>query len=309
MTKVKHTTNQILMVKPDNFFLNPETSVNNHFQSSLAHLGKTAEELNAIALEEFDNFSTELKNAGVKVHLWQSKLKGSPDAIFPNNWFIAQNQKHLHLMPMFAENRRKERDPRLIDFLNTLGYGEVTDHSFYERSGQYFEGTGSAVFHHSSKTAYVSISSRADRVASQKILESIGYKPCFFKSYQTVGGSRRLIYHTNVMLSVGEQFAVVCLDSIDDKEDRTKLLQSFKMNQLEIIEITEKQVESFCGNILQLKSQRDENLIAMSKRAISHFTKPQLKKLSSHGNLISSSLEVIETLGGGGARCMIAELL
>ena len=305
----------ILLVKPVRFFKNPETSVNNYFQSDIksqCHLNGqevTANHISELASQEFYAFVKMLRSARIFVTVWQSKIEDAPDSIFPNNWFISGVDKTINLMPIFAHNRRIERDENLINyFKHNLHYKEVYDYSFYEKLERYFEGTGSVVFHHPSKTAYVSLSIRADKVASAEILKSLNYKPIFFESKQTTQNKRLPIYHTNVVLSIGEKFAVICLDSIDKERDRKIIKQSFKDNNLDIIEISEKQMENFCGNILQVKNSRGELKIVMSDRARNAFTTEQRAKLEKHGELISSSLQVIETLGGGGARCMMAEL-
>ena len=305
----QHTAKKILLVKPVKFFKNPETATNNFFQMDLDKNNQSEGKISELAQAEFDLFAKTLEKNHIETIIWNCKSEETPDAIFPNNWLVTRPDHSINLMPMFAKNRRKERDWRLINFLKTKHrYKTIKDFTSFERREKYFEGTGSAVFHHPSKTAYVSLSGRADRDTARAIMSDFGYKTVTFQGKQTVNGLRRPIYHTNVLLSVGERFVVVCLDSIDNKNDRRRLIESFKGNKLEIIEISEIQMNQFCGNILQVSNSRGQKKIIMSSKSFRGFHKHQLAKLEQHGTIIRSPLDLIEKLGGGGARCMMAEL-
>lgn len=348
---MKQTANHILLVKPKRFFSNPETAVNNYFQEG--NQGGDLDQASSKALLEFDGFEKMLFEAGVKVTVWDAENPDTPDALFPNNWIVTGGGKNLYLMPMYAENRRKERSEKLVKHLRqSCGYGEIIDFSHFEKEGKYFEGTGSAVIHWPSKTAYIARSERSDEKTAESICASMGLRPFFFSAYQTVeeashtakngvseeasekvrqGTShvfakvsssqdeevtngevkeftRKLIYHTNVVMSIGDGFVVACLSAIDDEEERSNLVRSFEERSLEIIEIDERQMENFCGNILQVETLKGEKMTVMSKRAYQAFDAGQLSRLSNYGKVIHAPLTVIEKLGGGGARCMMAEL-
>lgn len=307
------TTDHIILVKPLNFYKNPETSVNNFFQKdiseSLRSESLVESDVSTLARLEFDHFERMLSDAGVKTTIWESQLEDSPDAIFPNNWLVTDESKNIFLMPMFAKNRQAERDPLLLEFLRkNFAYGEIIDFTHFERAQKYFEGTGSAVCHHPSKTAFVALSERSDLKTAEYILDRMGYRGVYFHAWQKNENDYRPVYHTNVMLSVGTGFVVVCLESIRDDVQRVNLEQEISTLGLEVVSISFEQMENFCGNILQVHSQKSESLIVMSSRAKKAFNSEQLDVLERHGRILSCSLEVIETLGGGGARCMMAEL-
>lgn len=305
---MKQTTNKILMIRPARFFGNPETAVNNYYQC----LGddESPNEINRLAIVEFDNLVEKLINAGIKVlQLQDSETPATPDSIFPNNWFSTRDDGTLIYYPMFAENRRKERRPNFIDELRQNGCKMINhiDLSRFEVSNVFLEGTGSIIFDHKNQLAYCALSPRADKNLFEELCSLIQYEAISFHSYQTVGDRRELIYHTNVMMSIGSNYCVICLDSIDDISERKTIEEKLQSTGKTIIPISENQTEKFAGNILSLNNKKEE-VIAMSSQAYNAFSKEQVEQLATFGKIVHSPIPTIEKYGGGSVRCMIAEI-
>ncbi len=305
---MEQTTNTILMIRPVNFRMNEQTAVNNYFQEDL-DLKNT--EINSKAQIEFDNFVQKLREAGVDVVVIQDdKLLDTPDSIFPNNWVSFHSNGDVVVYPMFAENRRKERRDEVFIKLEEEGFciKNIIDYTSAEHEGVFLEGTGSLILDRVNKKAYCALSPRADEDLLIEFCEDFEYMPVIFTAYQTVEKERLPIYHTNVMMCVGNDFAVICLDSIDDKKERKNVVDYLKNDGKEIITITEDQIANFAGNMLELKNKNDERLIAMSQSAYDSLNMEQINKLEKYCKIITSSLDTIETCGGGSARCMMAEV-
>ena len=305
---MEQTTNTILMIRPVNFRMNEQTAVNNYFQEDL-DLKNT--EINSKAQIEFDNFVQKLREAGVDVVVIQDdKLLDTPDSIFPNNWVSFHSNGAVVVYPMFAENRRKERREEVFIKLEEEGFciKNIIDYTSAEHEGVFLEGTGSLILDRVNKKAYCALSPRADEDLLIEFCEDFEYMPVIFTAYQTVEKERLPIYHTNVMMCVGNDFAVICLDSIDDKKERKNVVDHLKNDGKEIITITEDQMANFAGNMLELKNKNDERLIAMSQSAYDSLNMEQINKLEKYCKIITSSLDTIETCGGGSARCMMAEV-
>ena len=305
---MEQTTNTILMIRPVNFRMNEQTAVNNYFQEDL-DLKNT--EINSKAQIEFDNFVQKLRKAGVDVVVIQDdKLLDTPDSIFPNNWVSFHSNGAVVVYPMFAENRRKERREEVFIKLEEEGFciKNIIDYTSAEHEGVFLEGTGSLILDRVNKKAYCALSPRADEDLLIEFCEDFEYMPVIFTAYQTVEKERLPIYHTNVMMCVGNDFAVICLDSIDDKKERKNVVDHLKNDGKEIITITEDQMANFAGNMLELKNKNDERLIAMSQSAYDSLNMEQINKLEKYCKIITSSLDTIETCGGGSARCMMAEV-
>eukprot|EP00049_Salpingoeca_infusionum_P020038 m.363431 g.363431 ORF g.363431 m.363431 type:complete len:324 (+) comp22503_c0_seq1:91-1062(+) len=308
----------IVMVRPHGFGLNAQTATDNHFQPQQKELADIAS-ASELALKEFDTFQAALVKLGVRVHvLDDDPTLDIPDSVFPNNWFTTHEDGTVVLYPMKAVNRRLERMPDLQQRLQGLGYrvSRVLDLSPHEQEGRILEGTGSMVFDYTHGIAYAAISQRTDKALFEECCAALKMTPVSFHAYQTVEGTRVPIYHTNVMLSVGEQFAVVCLASIDDGAEREQLLSSLKDSGKQVIEISEEQVALFCGNVLQLVATQSEvepakrqHVLAMSTTAFKGFTEDQKETLMKWNTLLHTELHTIETLGGGSARCMLAEVM
>ena len=306
---MKQTTNSILMIRPVAFRMNEQTAVNNYYQKVLD--GLTPENVNAKAQEEFDTFVQKLKMVGIDVTVVDdTKNPDTPDSIFPNNWISFHENGDVALYPMFAENRRAERREEILDLLEEKGFqlNDIVDYTSAEEDGIYLEGTGSLLLDRANGKAYCALSPRADEELMIEFCEDFDMGPVIFEAYQTVDGERKLIYHTNVMMCLGETFAVICADCIDDKSERKQVLQSLKEDNKEIILITEDQVNNFAGNMLQLKGTDDKSYLIMSKSAHESLTADQIEKIEKHATILSSSLDTIEACGGGSARCMMAEI-
>lgn len=302
------TTNTILMIRPVNFRMNEQTAVNNYFQEDLDIKNS---EINAKAQAEFDAFVEKLRAVGVNVIVEDDdKVNDTPDSIFPNNWVSFHENGDVALYPMFAENRRKERREELLDRLEEEGF-EITnimDYTSAEEDHFFLEGTGSIIMDRVNKKAYCALSPRADEELFIEFCEDFDYFPVIFTAYQTVDDDRLPIYHTNVMMCIAETFAVICLDSIDDKKERKNVVDHLKKDGKEVIAITEAQMHSFAGNMLQVRGADEKRYLVMSKAAHDSLTSMQIAKLSMHCEMLYSDLETIETCGGGSARCMMAEV-
>jgi len=306
---MKQTTNSILMIRPVAFRMNEQTAVNNYYQKVLD--GLSPETANAKAQAEFDAFVDKLRGKGIDVIVVEDTLApDTPDSIFPNNWISFHENKDVALYPMFAENRRQERRDDILDILEERGFEieNVVDYTSAEEDNIFLEGTGSMIIDRPNQKVYCALSPRADEELLIAFCEDFEYTPIIFEAYQTVNGERKLIYHTNVMMCIGETFAVVCADSIDDKKERKMVLDSLREDGKEIILITEDQVNNFAGNMLHVRGAEDKSYIVMSAAAHQALTPQQIAQLEKHGEILSSSLDTIEACGGGSARCMMAEV-
>jgi hypothetical protein len=306
---MKQTTNSILMIRPVAFRMNEQTAVNNYYQKVLD--GLLPATVNAKALQEFDSFVEKLKAVGVDVTVVDDTLNpDTPDSIFPNNWISFHENGDVALYPMFAENRREERREEILDMLEDKGFviNNIVDYTSAEEDGFFLEGTGSLLLDRANAKAYCALSPRADEELFIEFCEDFDYAPVIFEAYQTVDGERKLIYHTNVMMCLGETFAVICSDCIDDKKERKMVLDNLKENGKEIILITEAQMNNFAGNMLEVRGANDKRYLVMSTSAHQSLTPKQIAQLEKHAEILSSSLDIIEACGGGSARCMMAEI-
>lgn len=305
---MQQITNNILMIRPVAFRMNEETAVNNYFQEDL---NLKNSEINAKAQIEFDAFVEKLRAAGVNVIVENDDmLLDTPDSIFPNNWISFHENGTVGLYPMFAENRRRERREEIMDRLESEGFviEAYMDYTSAEDEGFFLEGTGSLLLDRVHKKAYCALSARADDELLIEFCEDFDYHPIIFTANQTVNGKRLPIYHTNVMMALAENFAVICLDTIDDKRERKNVIEHLKEDGKEIIQITEAQMHSFAGNMLQVKGENNTRYMVMSLAAHKSLTDSQVKAIEKHCKILSSDLETIETCGGGSARCMMAEV-
>jgi hypothetical protein len=306
---MKQTTNSILMIRPVAFRMNEQTAINNYYQKVLD--GLSPETVNEKAQQEFDAFVTKLRKVGVNVTVVEDTLEtNTPDSIFPNNWISFHENGDVVLYPMFAENRRAERREDILDILEDEGFeiNQIMDYTSAEDDGIFLEGTGSLLLDRENGKAYCALSPRADEELMIEFCEDFEFTPVIFEAFQTVNGERKLIYHTNVMMTLGDTFAVVCADCIDDKKERKMVLDSLRGDDKEIILITEDQVNNFAGNMLEVKGKNDERFLVMSVSAYKSLTKKQISQLEAHVAIIHSSLDTIEACGGGSARCMMAEI-
>lgn len=306
---MKQTTNSILMIRPVAFRMNEQTAVNNYYQKVLD--GLSPETVNAKAQQEFDAFVAKLRKVGVNVIVIEDTLEpNTPDSIFPNNWISFHENGDVALYPMFAENRRAERREDILDTLEDEGFkiNQIVDYTSAEEDDVFLEGTGSLLLDRENGKAYCALSPRADEEVMIEFCEDFELTPVIFEAFQTVNGERKLIYHTNVMMCLGDTFAVICADCIDDKKERKMVLDSLRGDDKDIILITEDQVNNFAGNMLEVKGKNDERYVVMSESAYKSLTKKQIAQLEAHVEIIHSSLDTIEACGGGSARCMMAEI-
>jgi hypothetical protein len=306
---MKQTTNSILMIRPVAFRMNEQTAVNNYYQKVLD--GLSPETVNTKAQAEFDAFVIKLRAVGVDVTVVEDTVNpDTPDSIFPNNWISFHGNGDVALYPMFAENRRPERREDILDVLEDKGFiiNEIMDYTSAEEDGYYLEGTGSLLLDRENDKAYCALSPRADEELMIEFCEDFEFTPVIFEAFQTVNGERKLIYHTNVMMCLGETYAVICADCIDDKKERKMVLDSLKGDEKEVVLITEDQVNNFAGNMLEVKGANERRYLVMSDSAYKSLTKKQIAQLEEHVTILHSSLDTIEACGGGSARCMMAEI-
>ncbi len=306
---MKQTTNTILMIRPINFRMNEQTAVNNYYQKVLDNTLPAT--VNKKAQEEFDHYVEKLESFGINVIVVSDTDDfDTPDAIFPNNWISFHENGSVAIYPMFAENRRLERREDVLDIIEEKGFAinDIIDYTSAEEHDVFLEGTGSLLLDRTNRKAYCALSPRADEELFIEFCEDFEYSPVIFTANQTVNGERKAIYHTNVMMSLGETFAIICLDTIDDKKERKEVVKHLKTDGKEVITITESQVNNFAGNMLQVRGKNEELFLVMSAAAFQSLTKDQIYNIEKHCKIISSSLDTIEACGGGSARCMMAEV-
>ena len=302
-------TNTVLMVRPVQFRMNEQTSVNNYYQKVPENI--LSEVVNKMAVKEFDGMVRKLKKVGIQVIVVKdTKEFDTPDSIFPNNWISFHSNGTIGLYPMFAENRRLERKESVLEAVEAQGFvvKNVVDYSGAEVDNLFLEGTGSILLDRVNNKAYCAISDRADEGLFIEFCEDFEYTPVVFSAFQTVNDKREKIYHTNVMMCIGDTFAVVCLASIDDKKQRKSLIKHLQDDGKKVIEISEDQVNHFAGNMLQLKGAEAASYLVMSQSALKSLRPAQVKLIGSHTTILSCPLDTIESCGGGSARCMMAEV-
>jgi hypothetical protein len=306
---MRQISNSILMIRPVSFRMNEQTAVNNYYQKVLENL--TPETVQLKALQEFDTFVAKLHAVGINVIVVSDRKENdTPDSIFPNNWISFHQNGDIAVYPMFAENRRLERREDIFNILEDKGFviNDIVDYTSAEEEQIFLEGTGSLLLDRVNKKAYCALSPRADEDLFVEFCEDFEYTPVPFVANQTVNGKRLAIYHTNVMMALAETFAIICLESIDDKKERKNVVKHLKEDGKEVIVITEAQVNSFAGNMLQVLGKNDTKFLIMSSAAYNSLTKIQIDKIEKYCKILHSSLDTIEACGGGSARCMMAEV-
>ena len=297
----------ILMVRPSSFRTNTQTLQNNHFQkisvfSDEIILQKT--------LIEFDNLVNKIRSYGIPVTVFQDDLVyDTPDSIFPNNWISFHAKKKIVLYPMYAENRRLERNENIIKKVESTGVliDTILDYTKAELNNQFLEGTGSMVLDRKNKKAYASISERTSEILLDEFCDEFNYMPIVFESYQHHGNRSYLIYHTNVMMCVADKYSVICLESIKSEGEKKKVKQSLIDDGKEIIEISSKQLDCFSGNMIELIYNKKSYLV-MSETAYKSLSENQFSSINNYSEIIYSNVDTIESCGGGSVRCMIAEV-
>jgi hypothetical protein len=315
-----HVADSILMVRPVDFAFNEQTATDNEFQNVPE---RRPEDINRAALEEFEKAVTLLRNEGVNVLVLEKPNQHSaafgkklPDAVFPNNWISTHPDGNIVLYPMATPNRRDEalRAREVQHILHNEGFTikNVIQIGRDQEDEHFLEGTGSMVIDHINRTVYAALSVRTNNTQLENYIRTTRYYTNSI-TFDTRSSSGLPFYHTNVMMSIGEKFAVVCTDCIVDNEICTKqqVIESLKRGGRDVIEISLEQAEKyFCGNILQVRSATTgQNIIAMSESCLKGFTQEQIDTLSRHGKIVAFPIaETIEFVGGGSARCMLAEI-
>lgn len=297
------------MVRPVRFGMNAQTAVDNFYQKKDA--ATEAAQDQAKALAEFDAFVEKLRAVGVEVLVIQdTEEPHTPDSIFPNNWISMHEDGTIVLYPMKATNRRLERRSDIESVLSNAGFrvDHTLDISEAENQDTFLEGTGCIIFDHDERIAYMARSHRADEQLFDEICAQFGYRPVVFSAFQDTPAGRKAIYHTNVLMCMTDKYAVLCADAIDDLEERALVTRVLKESGKSVLEITEEQKHQFGGNMLLVKGSNDQLHLVMSTSAYNALREEQKQWIQQYHSILHSDLTTIETLGGGSARCMLAEI-
>ncbi|WP_238395265.1 citrulline utilization hydrolase CtlX [Mucilaginibacter sp. 14171R-50] len=297
------STNNLLMIRPVAFGFNAQTAQSNAFQKQDADQQAVQQK----AQQEFDDFVKVLRDNDVNVTVINDTAEPhTPDSIFPNNWISFHDTGDIFLYPMQAENRRLERREDIIRQLEgNFKANHVIDLSRHEAKNQFLEGTGSMVLDRENKIAYACLSPRTNAEVLKAFCDYTGYKAVTFDAVDQNG---KAIYHTNVLMAIGSGFAVICLDSIANAQEKDAVISSLKSTGKEVIDITFDQMNHFAGNMLEVKNKNGDVLVVMSQAAFQSLTAQQKTTLEKYGKLVYADISTIETNGGGSARCMMAEV-
>ncbi len=300
---MKSFTNTVLMVRPANFGYNAETAENNAFQTKL---DMSTDEVRLKAREEFDEMVSLLRSKEVEVIVIEdTEVPIKPDAIFPNNWF-STHQGSIAIYPMHAMSRRVERRGDIIDNLMSANhYASIRDYTHNEQLDIILEGTGSLILDRDNMIAYACTSVRTHEQLFLQWCQDYRYEPM---SFLATDRHDQAIYHTNVMMALGSEYVVICMDSIKDLTDRQKLLDSFSATGKEVITISFEQMEQFAGNMLQVEDPDGKPYLVMSKTAYETLDQSQITQIEQYAEILSPDITLIETIGGGSVRCMMAEI-
>lgn len=296
------------MVRPVRFGMNAQTAVDNFYQNKQAATGASDQDK---ALAEFEHVVAALTANGVNVHVLEDTTEPhTPDSIFPNNWISMHSDGTVVLYPMKAENRRLERREEIFQVLKNWGFTTDTliDLTALEEEGVFLEGTGSIVFDHDQHIAYMARSQRADEKTFVSLCDQLKYTPVVFSAFQDTPAGPQSIYHTNVLMCITNTYALICLDTIHDASERAAVVKAIKDSGKDILEITKEQKIQFAGNMLLVKGAMDQLFLVMSGSAYRALTPQQVARIELDHKIIYSDLPTIETLGGGSARCMLAEI-
>lgn len=302
---MRHRTSHIMMIRPAFFGYNEQTAKSNAFQNSVNNLEDA--NIQAIATQEFDRYVEELKKHGVTVNIIEDSLEPKkPDAVFCNNWVSFHEDGTVVLYPICTPNRRWERRRSVLDMI-AKGYEikDEIDFSHYEEDGKFLESTGSMVFDRKNNICYACLAIRTDKELIEMYCNKMGFELVLFDAVDQDGVP---IYHTNVMMGLAQDYVVICLDSIRNESQRQVLINKFKETSKEIVAITHEQVMQFCGNVIELESKDGKSLLVMSDQAKNAFTTANKEIIERYSTIVSSPIETIEKIGGGGARCMVAEI-
>lgn len=306
--KNKQITNTVLMIEPIVFGFNDETATNNFFQKNDSDPKKLIQDK---ALEEFTNMVDKLRKHYINVIVFKdTKEPYTPDSIFPNNWISFHDDGNVLLYPLYAPNRRKERRLDIIEGLKNKGFliKNIVDFTESENKQIYLEGTGSIVLDRTNKVAYISVSERTNEGLFLEFCEKMEFTPIIFHATQNIEKKECPIYHTNVMISITEDFVIVCLDSIKDLKERKLVSDILHSSQKEIITISEKQMMHFAANCLQLETENLNKYLVMSSTGYKSLNVGQIEKINKYSKILVIDVPTIEKYGGGSVRCMMAEI-
>ncbi len=296
----------VLMVRPVRFQSNPITAESNRFQGKTS---ATPEQQQAAAARQFESIAAALTGQGIRVISFDDTPEPhTPDAIFPNNWVSFHADGTVVLYPMLAVNRRTERRMDIIDSLaDKYGFDvrQVVDLTQHESDGHYLEGTGSMVLDRSNRIAYACLSPRTHLDALGDFAQRMDYEVVAFDALDRDGAA---IYHTNVLMNVGESLAVICDEAIPDLAQRDAVMKSLAATGHEVLPLSMRQLEAFAGNMLELKAPSGGSLMAMSEQARKSLSAEQIKTIETHAKIVSSPIDDIERSAGGSVRCMLAEI-
>ena len=308
MTSIKESqlASAVLMIRPARFESNPETAESNRFQG---RSGVSTEDQHLAALEEFEGLAVALEACGIKVLRFDDTLEPhTPDAIFPNNWVSFHADGSVVLYPMEAPSRRRERRPDIIESLvSEYGYivRQVIDLSHHEQAGHFLEGTGSMVLDRSNRNAYACLSTRTHLDPLGEFAQRMDYDIVAFDATDRDGAP---IYHTNVLMNIGEEIAVICSEAISKEEQRAAVMDQLAQTGHELVQISYQQLEMFAGNMLELRSDSHGRVVAMSGTARQSLSASQLEIIEANATIVSAPIDIIERSAGGSVRCMLAEV-
>lgn len=297
------------MIEPVRFSYNPQTAINNTFQNTEDQQPDTIQKA---ALGEFQNMVKIIEEHGIRVLVVKDSTEPhTPDSIFPNNWLYVHSNVKLAIFPLFAENRRHERRMEIIHYLEKSGIKspKIINYSPAELKGIFLESTGSMVLDRENKIAFALLSERTNKELFYTFCKDFDYQPVDFTAYYNKNGIRSSIYHTNVLMSIGSEFAIICLDSVEKMNDRIRILDKLQRTNKKIIQISETQMQKFAGNLLQLQNTKGEKIIVLSQTALNSLYSYQIDELKCFGEIVPIPVPTIEKYGGGSVRCMIAEIL
>ncbi|MCE6992534.1 citrulline utilization hydrolase CtlX [Dyadobacter sp. CY323] len=299
------STSRIMMIRPVKFGFNAQTAESNEFQKE--DLENSLKQTHQLAKEEFDLMVDQLERVGLDLSIFEDTEEVlSPDAVFSNNWVSFHQSGKVVLYPMMAENRRTERRPEIIEALGKdFKVEEIIDLTYFEEQDKFLEGTGSMVFDRRYKIAYACLSPRTHLEPLHAFADALGYEIIAFSASDENG---KPIYHTNVLMCIGDIFAVVCLDAIKDPDERQLVRAALEETNKYIVEITFDQVLRFAGNMLMVRNKLGDKFLVMSTQANESLTKQQKQVLSDYARIVHTELSVIESNGGGSARCMMTEI-
>ena len=304
------STNTILMVKPSGFRFNEETALNNHFQ--MADESQTVTQIQHNAVNEFHSMVSLLQKNGIEVIVIDhGNGAETPDAVFPNNWFSTHQNGDVYLYPMNAINRRLERRLEIFDTIKekyNLRVSNIIDFTHWEKKNLFLEGTGSMILDRVNCIIYASLSKRTSQKLLSEYAKKMNYDVISFKSYHSSSNQSPLIYHTNVMMCLASSFTVICLESILDQNERQRVIDKLKETEKKIIEITFDQMNNFAGNMLEVQNSNGDQFLVMSSKAYHSLNKNQINQIQRYVQILHSPIDTIEILGGGSARCMMAEI-